>query len=62
MSGLKQLSDHPDLKLTARRRRMELVVELFHSGKKSTFEIAHELGLSEQDVCDLLDDAGRGGW
>jgi DNA-binding transcriptional regulator LsrR (DeoR family) len=62
MTGPAQLLDHDMTKLTARRRRLERVAEMFQGGNKSTFEIAADLGISEEEVCGLLADVLRGGW
>jgi hypothetical protein len=62
MTGPANLLDHDCIKLTARRRRLELVAEMFQGGNKSTFEIAVQLEISEEEVCGLLDDVLRGSW
>lgn len=48
--------------LLVRQARMARVIELFRVQHLSTDAIAKALGISEAEVCALLDDAERGGW
>lgn len=48
--------------LLVRQARMARVIELFRVQHLSTDAIAKVLGISEAEVCALLDDAERGGW
>lgn len=48
--------------LLVRQARMARVIELFRVQHLSTDAISEALGISEAEVCALLDDAERGGW
>ncbi|MBV2184884.1 MAG: hypothetical protein KUL88_10135 [Rhizobium sp.] len=48
--------------LLVKRARMARVIELFRVQHLSTDAIAEVLGISEEQVCALLDEAERGGW
>jgi len=48
--------------LLVKQARMARVIELFRMQHLSTDAIARLLGISEEQVCALLDEAERGGW
>lgn len=48
--------------LLVKQARMARVIELFRVQHMSTDAIARLLGISEEQVCALLDEAERGGW
>ena len=48
--------------LLVKQARMASVIELFRVQHLSTDAIAKALGISEAEVCALLDAAERGGW
>lgn len=48
--------------LLVKQARMARVIELFRVQHLSTDAIAKVLGISEVEVCALLDEAERGGW
>lgn len=48
--------------LLVKQARMARVIELFRVQHLSTDTIAKLLGVSEDHVCALLDEAERGGW
>lgn len=54
------IEKNPTLRLGRKARLMLLVLQYFHDEHMSTTAIAVLLDISEQEVCDLLDDADRG--
>lgn len=48
--------------LLVKQARMARVLELFRGQHLSTDTIAKVLGISEAEVCGLIDEAERGGW
>ncbi|MGG7519668.1 hypothetical protein ACQ3G6_17470 [Allorhizobium undicola] len=62
MSARGLLENYDQVRLTAKRRRMELVVQAFFQRGMNTTAIAQDLQITEQEVCDLLEDAHRAGW
>ncbi|MCM2472132.1 hypothetical protein HGO38_01405 [Rhizobium sp. CG5] len=58
--NLSLIEKNPTLRLGRKARLMPLVLQYFHSEGRATTEIAVLLDISEQEVCDLLDEADRG--
>ena len=48
--------------LLVKQARMARVIELFRAQHLSTDAIATVLGITEEEVCALIDEAERGGW
>lgn len=49
--------DHQEnQQLTVRRIQMEKVLLLFHEGTHSTLSIADQVGISEREVCRMLEE------
>lgn len=54
------IEKNPTLRLGRKARLMLLVLHYWHNEDRATTDIAVLLDISEQEVCDLLDEADRG--